>query len=88
MNVIRKCYCRGFQRVMKLAVPRLPDRRPPILNSLQQVPQALRERNVQRVLIVTDPSICALGLAEPLKAALQEEQIFFEVFGGLKRCVI
>ena len=82
MNVIRKCYCRGFQRVMKLAVPRLPYRRPPILNSLQQVPQALRERDVQRVLIVTDPSICALGLIEPLKAALQKEQIFFEVFDG------
>ena len=35
--------------MMKLAVPRLPYRRPPILNSLQQVPQALRERDVQRV---------------------------------------
>ena len=82
MNLFRRAYCRGFQRVMKLAVPRLPYRRPPILNSLSQVPQALRERGVQRILIVTDPSICALGLTDSLKEGLRAEGIFFEVFDG------
>ena len=82
MNLIRRSYCRGFQRVMKLAVPRLPYRRPPILHALGQVPQALQERGIRRVLIVTDPSICALGLTEPLKEALEAHQIAFTVFDG------
>jgi len=80
MNGIRKLYCRGFQRVMKLVVPRLPYRRPSILNSVQQVPEALEEKTVRRVLIVTDKAISGLGLLDPLKAALEERGIHYEVF--------
>ena len=82
MNVVRRVYCRGFQRVMKLVVPRLPYRRPPILESVEQVPAALRERGVDRVLLVTDPSICALGLTDSLRTALRGQGISYEVFDG------
>jgi len=80
MNVIRRVYCRGFQRVMNLVVPRLPYRRPPILESVEQVPAALRERGIDRVLLVTDKSICALGLTDSLRDALRAQGIAYEMF--------
>lgn len=80
MNGIRKLYCRGFQRVMKLVVPRLPYRRPPILNSVQQVPGVLEEKGIRRVLIITDKAICGLGLLDSLKAALEERGISYAMF--------
>ena len=82
MNVIRKVYCRGFQRVMNLVVPRLPYRRPPILESVEQVPEALLEQGISRVLLVTDKGICALGLTDSLRKALDAQGIFYEVFDG------
>ena len=82
MNVIRRVYCRSFQRVMKLVVPRLPYRRPPILNAVELIPGVLRERGIDRVLIVTDPSICRLGLLNNLTAALEREGVSYEMFDG------
>ena len=78
--LIQRVCCRSFQRVMKVMVPRLPYRNPPILNSVEQVPAVLLEREVRRVLIVTDPTICRLGLADMLKENLQKAQIEFAVF--------
>ena len=80
MNVIRKLYCRGFQRVMKLAVPRLPYRRPPILSSVEQVPEALQRHGIDKILLVTDKAICGLGLVDGLKQALEQHKICYEVF--------
>lgn len=80
MNPIKKVYCRVFQFAFKMAIPILPYRNPYILNSTTDIPEYLKEKNIEKVLLVTDKSINQLGLMEPLKSALEEHHIQYLLF--------
>lgn len=80
MNFIKRAYCRSFQFVFKMAIPILPYRDPDILDSTIKIPEILKKKKINSVLIVTDKSIHQLGLIEPLKKALQENGIDYCVF--------
>ena len=69
MNVLKKVYCRVFQTAFRLAIPLLPYRTPKILHTVSEVPELLHTKNIQRVLIVTDPMIYAAGLTKTLEQA-------------------
>ena len=57
MNIIKKIYCRVFQTCFKLAIPLLPYRDPKILNSIEELPEELKQRNISKVMLVTDSQL-------------------------------
>lgn len=80
MNPIKKIYCRAFQKVMKLLIPFFPYREPTLLNGIAEIIPVLKEKNVERLLLVTDGVIHSLGLTAPLEALLKENGIHCTVF--------
>ena len=59
MNPLKKIYCRIFQNVFKFALPFLPYRNPEIISSLKAVPDVLKKKKCENVLIPF--SVIALG---------------------------
>ena len=80
MKPITKLACRSFQTVFKLAIPLLPYRTPQVLDSVNQIPAILNEKDISRVLIVTDGFLHLSGMLEPMKKALSENGIFYSVY--------
>ena len=80
MNRIKKIYCRVFQKAFHLVIPILPYRQPKRLESLADIPFVLKEKRIDRILIVTDQGIRSHGLLEPLEQALRENNIFYEIY--------
>jgi alcohol dehydrogenase len=78
-----KLYCRIYQGIFRIASYFLPWRRPELLageDSLKRLPAVVKQKGVERVLIVTDAGVAALGLLETLLNGLQEEGIAFFLY--------
>ena len=54
MNPLKKIYCRIFQNVFKFALPFLPYRNPEIISSLKAIPDVLKKKKCENVLILLD----------------------------------
>ena len=80
MNYGKKLFCRSFQTVLRLALPVLPYRDPKILNHVEQIPDRLKEKKIQKVLIVTDGFLHISGMLEPMKKALAASNIGYAVY--------
>ena len=80
MQILEQIWCRTFQTVLRLAMPVLPYRDPKILRSAAEVPAELQSRGVERVLLVTDGGLYALGKTEPLERCLAEAGITCAVY--------
>lgn len=80
MNIIKKLYCRTFQLGMKLALPFLPYRKPKIVGSVRSLPDIIRKKKCNHVLIITDPGIAALGLTRRLENALRDSGISHTIY--------
>ena len=80
MRPLKKICCRGFQTVFRLALPFLPYRDPKILRCLGDVPPLLKEKNIRRVLLVTDKNLRKIGGTSPLEEALEEADVFCAVY--------
>jgi len=73
-----KLYCRIFQAIMKLAAHFLPWRKPALLegeNCVLKLPERLKGKNIDSVLLVTDKSIMSLGLPDALLDELRKQGI-------------
>ena len=75
MNIIKKCYCRAFQTMFKLALPILPYREPELLTKNEEIVNVLKQNKFQNVLLVTDKGIYGLGLTKTLETCLTENNI-------------
>ena len=82
MQILEQVWCRTFQTALRLAMPALPYRDPLILRSAAEVPEALRRRGVERVLLVTDGGLYALDKTKPLEGYLAEAGIACTVYHG------
>lgn len=80
MNVFKLIYSRGQQQVLHAAIPFMPYTDPEILKSTTDVSAYLIKKGISSVLIVTDKSIHGLGLIDPLKNKLTEDNISFVVY--------
>lgn len=80
MNPLKKIYCRGFQIVMRAALPFLPYREPKLIDGFAGVPGVLKNNKIQKVLLVTDKGINRLGLTKPLEKLLEDSEISCAVF--------
>ncbi|MGM9617406.1 iron-containing alcohol dehydrogenase [Butyricicoccus sp.] len=80
MNIPEKIYCRTFQAVLHTALPVLPYRKPKLLDSINEVPYLFRKKDIDRVLLITDPSIRKLGITRPLEDMLEKSGITCMVY--------
>lgn len=80
MNQLRKIYCRVFQTAFKAALPLLPYRNPEIIGSLKALPNVLKKKKCENVLIITDAGIRSLGLTTRLEKALTDNEIPYTVY--------
>lgn len=80
MNAIKKLYCRIFQAAFYLALPLLPYRKPELLEKNEDLETLFRKRGIDRVLMVTDQSVRALGITQPLEKAMKQSGIRLFVY--------
>ena len=80
MNRFRKMYCRTFQTVFKIALPFLPYRKPKIVGSVKTLPEILKKRRCENVLIITDAGIRKLGLTQRLEKVLAKNEIPYTIY--------
>ncbi len=80
MRKRERIYCRSVQTAIRMAHPFMPYREPKLLRSVQDVPAALKEEGIERVLIITGPNLHRLGRIDGLKSALREQGIGFEIY--------
>ncbi len=80
MNKIKKIYCRTFQNAFKLALPFLPYRKPEIVGSVKKLPEIIKKRKCDNVLIITDSGIMRLGLTGRLEKALSDNGITYSIY--------
>ncbi len=75
MNIFKKAFGRTYQFVFKCALPILPYREPQLLNSYKDIVSVLKDKNLTKILLVTDRGIFNLGLTKDLEKVLQENDI-------------
>lgn len=75
MNIFKKMYCRTFQTIFKWAIPILPYSQPKILQNMQELASMLNEKNIRKVLVVTDKGISNLGLTKDMEESLANQNI-------------
>ena len=80
MNLIIKCYCRGFQLVFRLAMPLMPYREPECFESIRDLPPLLERLGVRSVLLVTDQPLREAGVTQPLEELLEQSNIHCAVY--------
>ncbi|KAF0819910.1 alcohol dehydrogenase [Bacillus sp. ZZV12-4809] len=76
-------YCRIYQKTYKLLSPFLPWREPELIegpNSLDRLPDIIKQKEISRILIVTDSGITALGLMDGLLLSLQKRNIEYHIY--------
>ena len=80
MKPLEKTYNRVFQTAFKVAIPVLPYRNPKIVRSSGELAEVLKKRYVSKVLLVTDPGITKIGLANDLIETLEKNHIQVHVY--------
>ena len=75
MNLLKKIYCRTVQIGLRTALPILPYRKPQQLHQVSALPGLLKEKNISRVLLITDQGIRKVGITKPLEKQCEEEGI-------------
>lgn len=80
MNILRKIYCRCFQQAFHVAIPFMPYREPKLMKQVEDIVPLLKEKDIERVLLVTDQGIRGLGLTGRLETALHENDIACVVY--------
>lgn len=76
-------YCRTIQRSMRVGMKLMNWRKPELLqgeNSLLKLPEVIKNRKVNKLLIITDEGIHKLQLMNPLLQALDELALPFVVY--------
>lgn len=80
MNIIKKMYCRVFQKAFHAAIPLLPYRNPEILGKITLIPKLLKQNGLSSPLLVTDRNIRSLGITMPLEKALTKNNMSVFVY--------
>ena len=75
MNILSAIYCRLYQGIFKIAIPLMPYREPKIIENVLEIKNILKEKEFNKVLLVTDNGIKNLKLCTPLIKDLKENEI-------------
>jgi len=80
MNLIKKGYCRIFQLAFRMAMPILPYREPQKFTDPAELAKLFSEKNIQSVLLVTDPFLRSSGATQTLESLLFEHGVCCTVY--------
>lgn len=84
---INKVWCRMFQAGLKVGNYFLGYRTPETISgfgSIKKLPAFLKEKGVDDILIVTDPTLLKIGLLNGLLSALDQEGLTYSVFSDVE----
>lgn len=83
MGIIKKIYCRFYQKIMYVAAFFLPWREPRLLKGegkFLELPDIMKDMGITRVLVVTDKGLTRIGLLKPLLSKLEEVGIQYVLY--------
>lgn len=80
MNRLKKLWCRAVQEAFRLAIPALPYRRPRQAADVAELPALLGAEGVERVLVVTSPSVAKMAGTRRLLDALAAADMACSVY--------
>lgn len=80
MNIVKKIFCRSFQKVMHIMIPLLPYREPKLLNEIEDVLDVLKERNISNIMLVTGNKIRGRDLTKDLEYLLSINNISCTIY--------
>ncbi|WP_216828706.1 iron-containing alcohol dehydrogenase [Alkalihalobacterium elongatum] len=78
-----RIYCRAYQQTFKIITRFLPWRQPQLLegeNSLNKLPKLIKNKELDRILIVTDQGISSIGLIDNLLVGLKDYGVSYVVY--------
>jgi len=73
MNIFSKIWCRLYQGVFRIVMPLLPYREPKVMESVLDIKNVLKEKNISTILLVTDGGV--KSLTKDLVKDLKENEI-------------
>ena len=85
--MIKKIYCRVYQAIFKIANYFIGYRTPEYIEGagcICQLPKQIKDKNIKKVLLVTDEGLMKIGLADGLIQAMKDEGLDFEVYSNIK----
>lgn len=85
-NVMSKAYCRTFQAVMKVANYFMGYRMPEYIEgpgSIQRLPEFMKEKGAEKVLVVTDNNLMKLGLLDKMLKSLEDAGFAYCIFSDI-----
>lgn len=80
MNIARRFYCRAFQFLIFTVRPLLPSRNPKLLDGMHEIPNLLKEKKQNSILLVTDENLRKLGVTKSLEDSLKQEDIACHIY--------
>ena len=87
MWFLKKCWYRTYQKVLFLAMCLMNWKEPELLegeNAVLKLPAFIKNKGINRVLVVTDKGLMSLHLLDPLFEELKKEGIEYFVFDGVQ----
>ncbi len=87
MSVLFNAYCRAFQKALYVGTFFLDWTKPELIKgagAVTKLPEAIKERGLKQVLVVTDKGLMSLNLLDSLFEALKANGINYVVFDGVQ----
>ena len=84
---LKKCWYRTYQKVLKVAMCFMDWKEPVLLQgegSVLKLPKFIKDKNINKVLIVTDKGLMNLHILDPLFEELKKEQLDYVVYDGVQ----
>ena len=84
---LKKCYYRIYQNVLKLAMCFMNWKEPELLEgegAVLKLPAFIKDKGLNKVLIVTDKGLMSIHLLDPLFAELKKQGIDYVVYDGVQ----
>ena len=84
---LKKCWYRICQKVLKLGMCFMDWSEPNLFEgegAVLKLPELVKSKGVERVLVVTDKGLMNLHLLDPLFEKLEKEGVFYVVFDGVQ----
>ena len=85
--VMKKCWYRIYQKVLKLAMCFMDWSEPKLFEgegAVLQLPKYIKDKNINKVLVVTDQGLMNLHLLDPLFEELKAQGIEYFLYDGVK----
>ncbi len=84
MNIVKRIYCRAFQKALYLSYPILPYREPKLIeNKTEGIPEVLLKEKLKRPFLITDRGIIEHSLEKPLLEVLERNNIEYTLFSDV-----